>query len=156
VVQRAARPEREQKGITIKGIDHILYHTAKCCFPIPGDVLVGFVTRGRGVTIHRRDCPNLESLAIDDGRIVDVDWKPEKETTTPARLLVETVDRAGMIADLSALISSVNVNISHMQATTTQDKKAHIIFDLAVTDRLQLTGLIQKIAQTEGVLRIKR
>jgi len=156
LVQRAARPEREQKGITIKGIDHILYHTAKCCFPIPGDVLVGFVTRGRGVTIHRRDCPNLESLAIDDGRIVDVDWKPGKETTTPARLLVETVDRAGMIADLSALISSVNVNISHMQATTTQDEKAHIIFDLAVTDRLQLTGLIQKIAQTEGVLRVKR
>jgi GTP pyrophosphokinase len=156
VVQRAARPEREQKGITIKGIDHILYHTAKCCFPIPGDVLVGFVTRGRGVTIHRKDCPNLESLAIDDGRIVDVDWKPQKETTTPARLLVETVDRAGMIADLSALISSVNVNISHMQATTTQDKKAHIVFNLAVTDKLQLTGLIQKIAQTEGVLRIKR
>lgn len=156
VVQRAARPEREQKGITIKGIDHILYHTAKCCFPIPGDVLVGFVTRGRGVTIHRKDCPNLESLAIDDGRIVDVDWKPQKETTTPARLLVETVDRAGMIADLSALISSVNVNISHMQATTTQDKKAHIVFNLAVTDKLQLTGLIQKIAQTEGVLRVKR
>ncbi|HXX79929.1 MAG TPA: bifunctional (p)ppGpp synthetase/guanosine-3',5'-bis(diphosphate) 3'-pyrophosphohydrolase [Thermodesulfovibrionales bacterium] len=156
VVQRAARPEKEQKGITIKGIDHILYHTAKCCFPIPGDALVGFVTRGRGVTIHRRDCPNLESLAIDDGRIVDVDWKPGRETTTPARLLVETVDRAGMIADLSALISSVNVNISHMQATTTQDKKAHIVFNLAVTDRLQLTGLIQKIAQTEGVLRVKR
>jgi len=156
VVQRAARPEREQKGITIKGIDHILYHTAKCCFPIPGDVLVGFVTRGRGVTIHRKDCPNLESLAIDDGRIVDVDWKPQKETTTLARLLVETVDRAGMIADLSALISSVNVNISHMQATTTQDKKAHIVFNLAVTDKLQLSGLIQKIAQTEGVLRVKR
>ena len=156
VVQRAARPEKEQKGITIKGIDHVLYHTAKCCFPIPGDALVGFVTRGRGVTIHRRDCPNLESLAIDDGRIVDVDWKPGKETTTLARLLVETVDRAGMIADLSALISSVNVNISHMQATTTQDKKAHIVFNLAVTDKLQLTGLIQKIAQTEGVLRVKR
>lgn len=156
VVQKAARPEREQKGITIKGIDHVLYHTAKCCFPIPGDALVGFVTRGRGVTIHRRDCPNLESLAIDDGRIVDVDWKPGKETTTPARLLVETVDRAGMIADLSALISSVNVNISHMEATTTQDKKAHIVFNLAVTDKLQLTGLIQKIAQTEGVLRVKR
>jgi GTP pyrophosphokinase len=156
VVQKAARPEKEQKGITIKGIDHVLYHTAKCCFPIPGDALVGFVTRGRGVTIHRRDCPNLESLAIDDGRIVDVDWKPGRETTTPARLLVETVDRAGMIADLSALISSVNVNISHMQATTTQDKKAHIVFNLAVTDKLQLTGLIQKIAQTEGVLRVKR
>jgi GTP pyrophosphokinase len=153
---REPRPQREQKGISIKGIDHILYHTAKCCFPIPGDVLVGFVTRGRGVTIHRRDCPNLESLAIEDARLVDVDWKPGNETTSTARLMVETVDRPGVIADLSALISSVNVNISHFEAITTQDKKAFINFDLEVRDKIQLSGLIQKIAQTEGVLRVRR
>jgi guanosine-3',5'-bis(diphosphate) 3'-pyrophosphohydrolase len=153
---KEARPQREQKGISIKGIDHILYHTAKCCFPIPGDVLVGFVTRGRGVTIHRRDCPNLESLAIEDARLVDVDWKPGNETTSTARLMVETVDRPGVIADLSALISSVNVNISHFEAITTQDKKAFINFDLEVRDKIQLSGLIQKIAQTEGVLRVRR
>ncbi|MCL4476998.1 MAG: bifunctional (p)ppGpp synthetase/guanosine-3',5'-bis(diphosphate) 3'-pyrophosphohydrolase [Nitrospirae bacterium] len=156
ILLREARPRREQKGISIKGIDHILYHTAKCCFPIPGDVLVGFVTRGRGVTIHRRDCPNLESLAIDNARLVDVDWKPGNETTSTARLMVETVDRPGVIADLSALISSVNVNISHFEATTTQDKKAFINFNLEVRDKIQLSGLIQKIAQTEGVLRVRR
>jgi len=156
ILLREARPRREQKGISIKGIDHILYHTAKCCFPIPGDVLVGFVTRGRGVTIHRRDCPNLESLAIDNARLVDVDWKPGNETTSTARLMVETVDRPGVIADLSALISSVNVNISHFEATTTQDKKAFINFNLEVRDKAQLSGLIQKIAQTEGVLRVRR
>ncbi|HWR59282.1 MAG TPA: ACT domain-containing protein, partial [Thermodesulfovibrionales bacterium] len=153
---RTTRHEKEQKGISIKGIDHILYHTAKCCFPVPGDSLVGFVTRGKGVTIHRRDCPNLERLAIDDGRIVEVDWRPQSETTTLARLLVETVDRPGIIADVSALISSINVNINHMQATATQDKKAHITFNLEVRDKLQLSALIQKIAQTEGVLRVKR
>lgn len=156
ILSREARPRREQKGISIKGIDHILYHTAKCCFPIPGDALVGFVTRGRGVTIHRRDCPNLESLAIDDARLVDVDWKPGNETTSTARLMVETVDRPGVIADLSALISSVNVNISHIEANTTQDKKAYINFNLEVRDKSQLSGLIQKIAQTEGVLRVRR
>ncbi len=153
---RTIRHEKEQKGISIKGIDHILYHTAKCCFPLPGDALVGFVTRGRGVTIHRRECPNLERLAIDDGRLVEVDWRPENETTTMARLLVETVDRPGIIADLSALISSINVNISQMQASATQDKKAHILFNLEVRDKVQVSALIQKIAQTEGVLRVKR
>ncbi len=76
--------------------------------------------------------------------------------TTTARLLIETVDRPGLIADLSVLISSVNVNISHINATTTQDKKAHITFNLDVRDKPQLNTLIQKISQTEGVLRVKR
>ncbi len=156
LVPREGKPPKEQKGISIKGIDHMLYHTAKCCYPVPGDILAGFVTRGRGVTIHRKDCPNLESLAIDNARLVDVDWKPGSETTSTARLIVETIDRPGVIADLSALISSVNVNISHIEANTTQDKKAYIIFNLEVRDKLQLSGLVQKIAQTEGVLRVKR
>jgi len=156
LVQKGLRPEREHKGISIKGIDHILYHTAKCCLPVPGDSLVGFVTRGKGVTIHRRDCPNLERLTIDDARLIEVDWKPGEETTTTTRILVETIDRPGIIAELGALIATVNVNISHMTANTTQDKKAHIVFNLEVKDKRQLNGLIQKIAQTEGVLRVKR
>jgi len=156
VPQRTAKPQKEHRGISIKGIDHILYHTARCCFPVPGDVLVGFVTRGKGVTIHRRDCPNLERLAIDDERFIDVDWRPENGTTSTARLTVETVDKPGVLANLSALISSVNVNISHIEANATQDKRAHIVFNLDIRDKVQLTGLMQKIAQTEGVLSVKR
>jgi len=155
-VVKAARPQKEHKGITIKGVDNVLYHTAKCCFPIPGDILVGFVTRGRGVTIHRRDCPNLDKTAVDDARMVDVEWKTEDNSTTPVRVFLITVDKPGMIASLSALISSVNVNISNMKASVTEDKKAHITFILDVTDKKQLAMLIQKIAQLEGVIKIMR
>jgi len=155
-VTKVIKPPKEAKGITIKGVDNVLYHTAKCCFPVPGDSLVGFVTRGRGVTIHRKDCSDLERLAIDDARLVDVEWKPEGDATSRARLHVETVDKPGILANLSALISSVNVNISNIEASSTQDKKAYIIFILEVKDKGQLTGLIHKIAQTEGVLRVGR
>lgn len=156
IVERVSKPKKEGKGISIKGVDRILYHTARCCYPVPGDNLVGFVTRGRGVTIHRRDCPNLESLAVDTERLIEVEWRPESESTTTARLLVETVDRPGIIAALSSLISSANVNISHLHASSTSDKKAHITLNLEVKDRIQLTGLIHKIVQTEGVIRVRR
>lgn len=147
---------KEQRGISIKGINDVLYHVAKCCFPIPGDKLVGFVTRGRGVTIHRGDCPNLQRLAVDNARLIDVDWKSVGDATSPARVFVETVDKPGILANLSALISSVNVNISHVEASSTEDKKAYIIFVLEVKDKTQLSGLTQKIAQMEGVLKVSR
>ncbi|NWF97858.1 MAG: bifunctional (p)ppGpp synthetase/guanosine-3',5'-bis(diphosphate) 3'-pyrophosphohydrolase [Nitrospirae bacterium] len=153
--QKIVKP-REQKGITIKGVDNVLYHTAKCCFPVPGDGLVGFVTRGRGVTIHRKDCPNLDNLAVDDARLVEVTWKAEGETTTPVKLLLETVDRPGILASLSALISSVNVNISSLKAVSTEDKKAHISVVLEIKDRSQLINLTNKIMQLEGVIKVRR
>jgi GTP pyrophosphokinase len=155
-VTRAAKPKRETKGITIKGIDNILYHTARCCYPIPGDGLVGFVTKGKGVTIHREDCPNLDRLAVDDARLVDVEWKVQGDETSQVRLNVETLDKPGILANLSALISSVDVNISHIDASSTEDKKAHIRFILEVKDKQQLSGLSQKIAQMEGILKVSR
>jgi GTP pyrophosphokinase len=153
---KPVKVKKEIKGITIKGVDNILYHTAKCCFPVPGDGLIGFVTKGRGVTIHRKDCPNLDRLAVDDARLVEVDWKIEDNSTTPVKVFVETVDKPGILANLSAVISSVNINISHVEASSTEDKKAHIYFILEVKDRNQLISLTQKIAQLEGVLRVKR
>ncbi|OHE61044.1 MAG: GTP pyrophosphokinase [Thermodesulfovibrio sp. RBG_19FT_COMBO_42_12] len=155
-VTRITKPPKELKGITIKGVDNVLYHTAQCCFPVPGDGLIGFVTRGRGVTIHRKDCPNLDRLAVDNARLVDVEWKTEEDATSPARLLIDTVDRPGILANLSALISSVNVNIRHVEASSTEDKTARIIFILEVKDKGQLSGLTKKIAQMEGVLRVSR
>jgi guanosine-3',5'-bis(diphosphate) 3'-pyrophosphohydrolase len=155
-VTKLQKPPKEQKGITIKGVDNVLYHRAKCCFPIPGDSLIGFVTRGRGVTIHRKDCPSLDRLAFDDARLVDVEWKPEGEATSPVKLLVETIDKPGILASISALISSVNVNISNITARSTEDEKAHITFILAVRDKGQLATLTQKIAQIEGVLKVSR
>jgi GTP pyrophosphokinase len=156
LIHKTLKPLPEQKGISIKGIDNILYHTAKCCFPIPGDNLVGFITRGKGVTIHNRKCHNLERLAVDNARLVDVEWKQEGEVTYPARLLVESIDKPGILANLSALISSVEVNIRHVEANSTPDKKAHIGFILEVKDKKQLAILMQKIASVDGILRVRR
>ncbi|MEW6108533.1 MAG: bifunctional (p)ppGpp synthetase/guanosine-3',5'-bis(diphosphate) 3'-pyrophosphohydrolase [Nitrospirota bacterium] len=153
---KVRKPRKEHKGISIKGIDNILYHTGKCCYPIPGDSLVGFVTIGKGVTIHRKDCPNLERLAVEDARLVDVEWRTSADATANARLYVETVDKPGILANLSALISSVNININHLEATSTQDKKAHITFIIEVKDSSQLKALVQKISQMEGILRVRR
>ena len=147
---------KEQKGVSIKGIDDVLYHTAKCCYPVPGDNLVGFVTIGKGVTVHRRDCANLERLVVEDARLVDVDWQPSLDSTANARLFVETIDKPGILANLSALISSVNININHLEASSTQDMKGHITFIIGVKDLTQLKNLVQKITQMEGILRVKR
>jgi guanosine-3',5'-bis(diphosphate) 3'-pyrophosphohydrolase len=155
-VTKIVKPPKEHKGITIKGIDNVLYHTAKCCFPIPGDGLIGFVTRGRGVTIHRKDCPNVDRLALDNARLVDVEWKAAGDATSPVKLLIEAVDKPGILASLSAVISTVNVNISNATVNSTEDKKSHITFILEVKDKSQLSGLTHKIAQLEGVLRVSR
>ncbi len=155
-IVRLKKPVKEQKGVSIKGIDNVLYHTAKCCYPIPGDNLVGFVTVGKGVTIHRRNCPNLEKLVVEDARLVDVEWQSSPEATANARLFVETIDKPGILANLSALISSVDININHLEATSTQDKKGHITFIVEVRDISQFNTVIQKISQMEGVLRVKR
>jgi guanosine-3',5'-bis(diphosphate) 3'-pyrophosphohydrolase len=154
--RRAARKPAEHKGITIKGVDDVLYHTAKCCFPVPGDDLVGFITRGKGVAVHRSDCPNLERLAVDEARLVEVEWESEKDVISHARLMVETVDKPGMLATLSAAISAAEVNISHLDANATQDKTARIVFILEVRDKKQLHTIIRNITQTEGVLRVRR
>jgi GTP pyrophosphokinase len=156
VITKPKKRKKGTSGISIKGIDNVLYHTARCCHPVPGDSLVGFVTRGKGVTIHREDCPNLNRLAVDDARLIDVTWTPPESETTPAKLLVETLDQPGMLATLSSIISSMDVNISQLSVNTTDDKRAHFTIIVEVENRDQLSSLIQKIVSTEGVLRVKR
>jgi GTP pyrophosphokinase len=87
---------------------------------------------------------------------VDVEWKTAGDDTANTRIVIETIDRPGILAKLSALISSVNVNINHLEATTTQDKKAHITIIIEVKDNSQLKSLMQKISQVEGILRVRR
>jgi len=153
---KEAKPLEEHKGISIRGVDDVLYHTAKCCFPVPGDHLMGFITRGKGVTIHRADCQSLDRLATDKARLVEVEWAPQKDAKAYARLIVSTVDKPGIMANLTATISGADVNISRLEVTTTQERTARMVFVLEVTDRAQLQRVINKIIQTEGVLSVNR
>ncbi len=149
-------PSDKKSVITIKGIDNVLYHVAKCCFPVPGDMIVGFITKGKGVTIHRRECGNLERLAVDNERLIDVEWSRDNDITSPARLHIESMDKPGMLANLSALISSAEVNISSIKANSTHDKRALFELTLEIKNRSQLTHLVNKISQVDGILNVKR
>jgi GTP pyrophosphokinase len=154
--QKPVKQLKEHTGITIKGVDNVLYHTAKCCFPVPGDSLAGFITRGKGVTVHRSDCQSLQRLATDKARLVDVDWAPQNDSKAYARLLVGTVDRPGVMAKLTATISGAEINISRLEVATTPERTARIMFVLEVQDKAQLQRLMNKLVQTEGVLNVNR
>jgi GTP pyrophosphokinase len=155
--RRRRKKAAEPGGIAIKGIDDVLYHTAKCCFPVPGDELVGFITRGKGVGIHRVGCHNLERLSADTDRLVEVDWERSEEHTAFARIVVETDDKPGIIANVSSIISAENINIAHLEATTSrQERRARITFVLEVRGVSQVNSIIRTIGQSEGVLRVRR
>lgn len=148
----------EEKGIKIRGVDDILFNRSKCCYPLPGEQVVGFVTRGRGVSIHTVDCPNLESLAIDKDRLIEAEWVADANSNSnyTVRVSAYTMDKTGILAELSSVISANNININHIDASTTHDKQAHINFILEVRDKAQLNEVMKKMSQVSGVLEVKR
>ena len=159
--EKPARPKKKQleehKGITIRGIDDVLYHTAKCCFPVPGDELAGFITRGKGVAVHRRDCHNLERLSTDSDRLIEVEWERDEDHNAYARIVVDAEDKPGIITNLSSIISAEDINISHLEANTSnQERSARITFVLEVRDKKQLNAIVRTIMQSDGVMRVRR
>jgi guanosine-3',5'-bis(diphosphate) 3'-pyrophosphohydrolase len=157
VPKAAARPVKSKHEIiTIKGIDNVLYRIGRCCMPVPGDNIVGFITKGKGVTIHRKQCPSLERMAVDTERMIEVQWSQEGDATSQTKVYVETLDKPGILANLSALISSVNVNIASIKADSTSDKRAWIEITMEVRDKNQLVGLMNKISQMDGILHVRR
>ncbi len=146
----------EGKGITIEGVDNIMFHRSKCCYPLPGEKVTGFVTRGRGVSIHKVDCPTLDTNTIDSDRLLEVEWAGDGEATYTVKVTVLTVDKRGLLAELSALLSTLNVNINHLDASSTHDKKALFNFALEIRDKRQLDQVIAKVSQISVVLEVKR
>ncbi|MCG6552481.1 MAG: bifunctional (p)ppGpp synthetase/guanosine-3',5'-bis(diphosphate) 3'-pyrophosphohydrolase [Candidatus Magnetominusculus sp. LBB02] len=145
------------KGVRITGVDNMLYTTAKCCFPVPGDSIYGFITKGKGVTIHRTDCHNFKrSALIDENRIVSVTWQSEDSSVAQAKLYVETMDKPGMLAALTSVITGFNINLSQLEARSSQDKHAHFVFILDVRDKPQLMNLSSKLLSSEGVISVNR
>ncbi len=155
-VKEQPRKPVEEKGITLKGVDNIMFHRSKCCYPLPGENVTGFVTRGKGVSIHAVDCPMLEVNAIDRDRLVDVEWASDGKTTYTAKILVDTIDKTGLLAEMSAVISTNNININHIDASVTSDRRARFNFILEVKDKQQLDDLIKKLSHIKGVIEVRR
>ena len=150
------RREEEGKGLKIKGVDNIMFHRAKCCYPLPGEKVTGFITRGRGVSIHTMSCPTLDTHTIDVDRLVDVEWDGDGESTYTVKTQALTVDKRGLLAELSAVLSTNNVNIKHLDASSTHEKQALFNFALEIKDKHQLDNILRKMSQINGVLEVKR
>ncbi len=155
-IKKEAQRTEEGKGIRIKGVDNIMFHRSKCCYPLPGEKVTGFVTRGRGISIHTADCPTLESQTIDADRLVEVEWAAGEEGAYAVKIQVLTVDKRGLLAELSAVLSINNVNINHLEASTTHEQQALFNFILDIRDKRQLDDVIKKLSQINGVIEVKR
>ena len=155
LVNRVSR-QKNKAGILVKGQDDVLIRYGKCCLPIPGDGIVGFITRGRGVTVHNKDCPNVKSLMDERERLVEVSWgEIDKGQMHTVSLMVEARDRQGVLAALSSAIASCKANISRVAAEAVEDR-AGIRLDVQVHDLAHLKDVIKKIREEKSTISVSR
>ncbi|MEE9519090.1 MAG: RelA/SpoT family protein, partial [bacterium] len=155
---RGAPPKasKEAEGVKVKGVEDILLQFAKCCNPVPGDEIIGYVTRGRGVSIHTADCPSLASIEVDLDRRIDVHWDVTKKKPFSVRILVETVDRTGVLAKVVNAIADCKVNISECNVHTSGDERAQIHFAINIMDLKHLEKVMGEIGKIKTVLNVHR
>ncbi|MCH8028433.1 MAG: bifunctional (p)ppGpp synthetase/guanosine-3',5'-bis(diphosphate) 3'-pyrophosphohydrolase [Candidatus Dadabacteria bacterium] len=143
-----------QGGVIVKGYDNILVRLGNCCSPLPGEPIEGYITRGRGITIHRHNCPEI--LNVDPQRKIEIEWDATAKTKWIARIVVTCSDRPGMLSSISNSIATSEVNISMAEIHTTADDMALGTFDVTVSDLKQLEGIMSSIRRVKGVLLVER
>ncbi len=142
-------------AVVVRGHDDLMVYRSKCCNPIPGDDIIGYVTRGRGIAVHSKGCPNVENLLYEAERRIEVDWAGSTQATFPVRLRIFTEDRPGMLADITTVISDANANIRTFESGG-EDLHARIEVALDVKDRKQLERILAGIKRIPGVFDIER
>ena len=158
---RPAVPKRthSEKGIIVEGLSNCLVKFSKCCTPVPGDDIVGFITKGYGVSVHRKDCPNADPARRrpdEEGRWIKVSWAEDVEGTFRTTLQVVAKDRINLIVDISTVLSSTKTHVASMNARSTPDGFALITLDTDVSSSQQLKTVMRRIEQISGVMRVTR
>jgi RelA/SpoT family (p)ppGpp synthetase len=150
-------PQVLEPALTVEGVDNLLQHVARCCNPLPGDPVIGYITRGRGITIHRRDCKNILNLDVERERLIAIDWAKTDEKTYPVLVQVEAFDRAGLVHDISGIVSAEHVNMLSANAVAgRRDHVALITAMLEISSADQLTRILNKIDRLPNVIEARR
>ena len=155
----APRRVKSEKGIVVEGLSNCLVKFSKCCTPVPGDEIVGFITRGYGVSVHRKDCPNADPnrrSANDEGRWIKVSWGEDIYESYSTALEVVCKDRANLLVDISTVLSSCKVNVSSLNVHSTTDGFAIFYITINVTDAKQLDQVMRKLHQISSVMKVNR
>jgi len=147
-------PPKEKGGVLIRGIQDVMTRFAKCCTPLPGDPVVGFITRGRGITVHARSCPQV--VLEDQERLIEVQWDTSVKSFYPVKIEIWSNDKKGMLAEVSTAITSAESNILKADALATTDKKAFYQFMIEVTDTHHLQTVMANLKKIKGVMNVTR
>jgi guanosine-3',5'-bis(diphosphate) 3'-pyrophosphohydrolase len=148
---RARQLRPSDSGVLVRGAPDILVKLAKCCTPVPGDEIVGFVTRGSGVSVHRADCNNVTSLLAEPERMVDVEWAPTSSSLFLVQIQIEALDRSGLLSDVTRVLSEHHVNILSASVSTSSDRLALSRFVFEMGDTVHLDRLLSAVRRIEAV-----
>ena len=154
-------PKKSKSGIVVKGIHDLAVRFSKCCSPVPGDEIVGFVTRGRGVSIHRTDCINVINLPEEDrARLIDAEWNvadgKEAGGVYPAEIKIYANNRTGVLVDISKVLTENKIDVTSMNVRTSKQGTATISIGFEINGKEQLNEIIAKIRNVESILDIER
>src|SRR5688572_23580358 len=153
ITGRSSRPQRgtTDSGVIVKGVDDVWVKLAKCCTPVPPDKILGFVTKGGGVSVHRMDCTNAASLKAQPEKLLDVEWAPTAQSTFLVNIQVEALDRARLLSDITMVLSDAHVNILSANLSTTRDRIAKSRFTFEMADAKHLDGVLRSVRSVPGV-----
>jgi len=149
------KPASRTDGVSVQGTGNLLTYLARCCHPLPPDEIIGFVTRGRGVAIHRRDCPNVLKLSAE--RLLQVDWGASSSGLSRVKIRVQAWDRSGLLRDIADVLADEKINLADASAVTArQDNLALITATLELRDAEQLSRVLTRIARLPNVVDVRR
>ncbi|KOX22009.1 MULTISPECIES: RelA/SpoT family protein [unclassified Streptomyces] len=153
---RSKRRSNADPGVVVKGVEDVWVKLARCCTPVPGDPIIGFVTRGSGVSVHRSDCVNVESLSREPERILDVEWAPTQSSVFLVAIQVEALDRSRLLSDVTRVLSDQHVNILSAAVQTSRDRVATSRFTFEMGDPKHLGHVLKAVRGVEGVYDVYR
>ncbi|MDT0545319.1 MULTISPECIES: RelA/SpoT family protein [Streptomyces] len=153
---RGKRRSSADPGVVVKGVDDVWVKLARCCTPVPGDPIIGFVTRGSGVSVHRADCVNVDSLSQQPERILDVEWAPTQSSVFLVAIQVEALDRSRLLSDVTRVLSDQHVNILSAAVQTSRDRVATSRFTFEMGDPKHLGHVLKAVRGVEGVYDVYR
>ncbi|MCL6549046.1 MAG: (p)ppGpp synthetase, partial [Alicyclobacillus sp.] len=144
------------EGVRVRGVDNVLIRFSHCCNPLPGDPIIGYITRGRGVSVHRVDCPNVRHLAGESERLVEVAWEQQGPKTFSTSLVINAFDRPGLLSDVVNIVAETRTNMSYVNARASNGKTATIDLGLEVSSLEQLRHLQDRISRIRDVYSVTR
>ncbi|WP_267245816.1 RelA/SpoT family protein [Streptomyces sp. PR69] len=153
---RTKRRSSADPGVVVKGVEDVWVKLARCCTPVPGDPIIGFVTRGSGVSVHRADCVNVDSLSQQPERILDVEWAPTQSSVFLVAIQVEALDRSRLLSDVTRVLSDQHVNILSAAVQTSRDRVATSRFTFEMGDPKHLGHVLKAVRGVEGVYDVYR